>query len=264
MSLRRILPDARRPVRRAAAAAPRPEVVARIGVAWHRRSCITHQAAAIDRLRTGTSVVVATGTASGKSLCYQLPIVDVGRSRAPRHRAARSTPPRHSPRISCASLRSWLVPGLRAVTYDGDTDRRRPHVGAQERERRAHQSRDAAHGHPAVAQAVGDVPHATAIRRDRRAAHAPRHLRQPRRARAAPAAAAVRALRRAPDVLLRECDDRQPRPSWPRALCGLAGHERSTTTVHHTPSTCSRAGNGRCSTSHSGPARRPTSRPPNC
>lgn len=35
-----------------------------------------HQAEAIDLLRAGTSVVVATGTASGKTLCYQAPIVD--------------------------------------------------------------------------------------------------------------------------------------------------------------------------------------------
>ncbi len=40
------------------------------------------------RCATGTSVVVATGTASGKSLCYQVPIVVVGRRRAARHRAA--------------------------------------------------------------------------------------------------------------------------------------------------------------------------------
>src|SRR3954447_18036321 len=43
----------------------------------------THQAAAIDLARDGTSVAVATGTASGKSLCYQLPIAE----------AALDTPP---------------------------------------------------------------------------------------------------------------------------------------------------------------------------
>ena len=43
----------------------------------------THQAAAIDALHDGGHVVVATGTASGKSLCYQLPIIDaVVRERA--------------------------------------------------------------------------------------------------------------------------------------------------------------------------------------
>ncbi|MDQ1480190.1 MAG: box helicase protein, partial [Actinomycetota bacterium] len=36
----------------------------------------THQAAAIDGLRSGISVAISTGTASGKSLCYQVPIVE--------------------------------------------------------------------------------------------------------------------------------------------------------------------------------------------
>src|SRR5437899_3093330 len=36
----------------------------------------SHQASAIDALRGGRSVAVATGTASGKSLCYQVPIVE--------------------------------------------------------------------------------------------------------------------------------------------------------------------------------------------
>ena len=36
----------------------------------------THQAHGIDALRDGRSVVLATGTASGKSLCYQVPIVE--------------------------------------------------------------------------------------------------------------------------------------------------------------------------------------------
>ena len=36
----------------------------------------THQAAAVDLARAGTSVAVSTGTASGKSLCYQLPVAE--------------------------------------------------------------------------------------------------------------------------------------------------------------------------------------------
>ena len=36
----------------------------------------SHQAEALNLLGDGQSVVVATGTASGKSLCYQLPIVE--------------------------------------------------------------------------------------------------------------------------------------------------------------------------------------------
>ena len=36
----------------------------------------THQVAAIDHVRAGQSVVIVTGTASGKTLCYNLPVVE--------------------------------------------------------------------------------------------------------------------------------------------------------------------------------------------
>ena len=79
-----------------------------------------HQAAAIDRLRAGTSVVVATGTASGKSLCYQVPILESVVSEQ-RDTALLVFPTKALAQDQLRSLRSWLVPGLRAVTYDGDT-----------------------------------------------------------------------------------------------------------------------------------------------
>lgn len=82
----------------------------------------THQARAIDAFRDGRSVVVATGTASGKSLCYQLPIIDsvvAGR----RDTALCIYPTKALAHDQLRSLRSWLVPGLQAVTYDGDTSR---------------------------------------------------------------------------------------------------------------------------------------------
>ena len=64
--------------------------------------------------------MVATGTASGKSLCYQLPIVDsvVDGSR---DTALLIFPTKALAQDQLRSLRSWLVPGCRAVTYDGDT-----------------------------------------------------------------------------------------------------------------------------------------------
>jgi DEAD/DEAH box helicase domain-containing protein len=80
----------------------------------------THQAAAIDRLRDGGHVVVATGTASGKSLCYQLPIIDAVVRGEP-DTALLVFPTKALAQDQLRSLRSWLVPGLRAVTYDGDT-----------------------------------------------------------------------------------------------------------------------------------------------
>ena len=80
-----------------------------------------HQAEAIDRLRAGTSVVVSTGTASGKSLCYQVPIVEsVVTDR--RDTALLVFPTKALAHDQLRALRSWLVPGLRAVTFDGDTD----------------------------------------------------------------------------------------------------------------------------------------------
>src|SRR3972149_11126982 len=37
----------------------------------------THQAQALDLARQGKDFVVVTGTASGKSLCYQVPILEM-------------------------------------------------------------------------------------------------------------------------------------------------------------------------------------------
>jgi DEAD/DEAH box helicase domain-containing protein len=98
-----------------------PELAARLR-ARRIAGLWTHQAHAVDALRRGRSVVVATGTASGKSLCYQLPILDsvvAGR----RDTALLLYPTKALAQDQLRSLRSWLVPGLRAVTYDGDTSR---------------------------------------------------------------------------------------------------------------------------------------------
>ncbi|MGZ4794755.1 MAG: DEAD/DEAH box helicase [Acidimicrobiia bacterium] len=115
---RRNLPA--RPARTAPLAEPfHPELHARLesrGIG----ELYTHQVDAIGRLRRGEHVVVATGTASGKSLCYQLPIVDAA-VRAEPATALLVFPTKALAQDQLRSLRSWLVPGLRAVTYDGDT-----------------------------------------------------------------------------------------------------------------------------------------------
>ena len=80
----------------------------------------SHQADAIDRLRSGEHLVLATPTASGKSLCYQLPILDAILSGEPRT-ALLVFPTKALAQDQLRALRSWLVPGCRAVTYDGDT-----------------------------------------------------------------------------------------------------------------------------------------------
>lgn len=80
----------------------------------------SHQAEAIDRLRAGEHLVLATPTASGKSLCYQLPILEAILRGEPRS-ALLVFPTKALAQDQLRALRSWLVPGCRAVTYDGDT-----------------------------------------------------------------------------------------------------------------------------------------------
>ncbi|MGQ0824853.1 MAG: DEAD/DEAH box helicase [Actinomycetota bacterium] len=109
-----------RPARFAARAEPlHPDVVMRLR-ARGIEELYTHQASAIDRLRTGDNVVIATGTASGKSLCYQVPILE-SCLRGRRDTALCIFPTKALAQDQLRAMRSWLVSGLRAVTYDGDT-----------------------------------------------------------------------------------------------------------------------------------------------
>ena len=89
-----------------------------------------HQADAIALARAGTHVVIATGTASGKSLCYQLPVFEAllegGTARAAGPRARARTALYLSPTKALAQdqlrkVRSFALAGVRAATYDGDT-----------------------------------------------------------------------------------------------------------------------------------------------
>ncbi len=115
----------------------------------------THQAEAIALARSGSHVIVATGTASGKSLCYQLPVFEAllgggpqagggprtgggtqtgGGPRTGGGRQAGGQRPRGSQRTALylsptkalaqdqlRSVRSFALAGVRAATYDGDT-----------------------------------------------------------------------------------------------------------------------------------------------
>jgi DEAD/DEAH box helicase domain-containing protein len=79
-----------------------------------------HQARAVDLLREGQSVVMTTGTASGKSLGYQLPIVESALDGA-HDTALLVFPTKALAQDQLRSLREWLLPQLVASTYDGDT-----------------------------------------------------------------------------------------------------------------------------------------------
>lgn len=96
----------------------------------------THQATAWERVQSGEHVVVVTGTASGKTLCYNLPILDRA-LRDPDARALYLFPTKALAQDQLAVLRE-LVARLPAeagggdisvVTYDGDTpSSRRPTI----------------------------------------------------------------------------------------------------------------------------------------
>ena len=82
-----------------------------------------HQAQALESAWEGTTIVT-TGTASGKSLCFQLPTLETLLARSARPRAATSTRRRRSPRTRRARCtRFGLHKQLRPAIYDGDTPR---------------------------------------------------------------------------------------------------------------------------------------------
>ena len=86
----------------------------------------SHQAEAIAALRARRSTVIATGTASGKSLCYQVPIAEAVVDPIRPGTALALFPTKALAQDQLRSFGDLAVPGLTAVTYDGDTppDRR--------------------------------------------------------------------------------------------------------------------------------------------
>ena len=79
-----------------------------------------HQAAAIDEVRAGRSVVLATGTASGKSLCYQAPIAEAALAPLRPSTALCIFPTKALAQDQARSLFELDLPGLVPATYDGD------------------------------------------------------------------------------------------------------------------------------------------------
>ncbi len=217
----------------------------------------SHQAAAVDALRAGRNVVVATGTASGKSLCYQLPIVDSVVA------GGRDTTLLVFPTKALAQDQLRTLPRVvGARPRRRDLRRRHPHrrtgVDPRARQRRAHQPRDAAHGHPPHARSVGHVPAAPALRRRRRAAHACGACSAvtSRTCSGACAGSASTTDRRP-----RSASPAPPsatRPSSRRASAGCRW-KRSTATARRRPSDGSRCGNDRSSTCTRARVRRRTS-----
>ncbi len=110
------------PARPAQYAAPGRPLPPRVAEALRRRGMTrlyTHQAEALEAARAGASVIVTTGTASGKSLCYLLPVAETLLDDAD-GRALFLYPTKALAQDQMDGLRELGLP-IAAGTYDGDT-----------------------------------------------------------------------------------------------------------------------------------------------
>ncbi|GLW95522.1 DEAD/DEAH box helicase [Actinokineospora globicatena] len=80
----------------------------------------THQVAAAEHAYAGRSVVIATGTASGKSLAYQLPVA-TALTEDQRATALYISPTKALGADQLRAVHELELPDLRAASYDGDT-----------------------------------------------------------------------------------------------------------------------------------------------
>ena len=79
----------------------------------------SHQAQALECTLAGENIVVVSATASGKTLCYTLPIAQDMYQR-PTRRALLIYPTKALAQDQLLSFGSWELPGMVAATYDGD------------------------------------------------------------------------------------------------------------------------------------------------
>ena len=93
------------------------DALARAGV----EQLFTHQADAWDAAARGEHLVVATGTASGKTLAFNLPVLDA-LAREPKNRALYLYPTKALAQDQIRSLTALKPPGVKPAIYDGDTE----------------------------------------------------------------------------------------------------------------------------------------------
>ncbi len=87
-----------------------------------------HQAEAWTATRAGGHVIVTTGTASGKTLAFNLPVLDALASE-PKNRALYLYPTKALAQDQARALGELAVPGVRTAIYDGDTPQeQRPQI----------------------------------------------------------------------------------------------------------------------------------------
>jgi DEAD/DEAH box helicase domain-containing protein len=92
------------------------EALARLGIT----SLYAHQAEAYAVARAGDSLIVTSGTASGKTLAFNLPVLETIAG-DPHGRALYLYPTKALAQDQARSLAGLAAPGVRAAIYDGDT-----------------------------------------------------------------------------------------------------------------------------------------------
>ena len=80
-----------------------------------------HQAEAWDAVRRGEHVIVTTSTASGKSLAFNLPVLDL-LAREPKSRALYLYPTKALAQDQARALGGFRLKGVKPAIYDGDTE----------------------------------------------------------------------------------------------------------------------------------------------
>ncbi len=93
-----------------------PRVTAAIGVP----ELYTHQRAAWEAAARGEHLLVTTGTASGKTLAFNLPVLDA-LARDPKQRALYLYPTKALAQDQFRALSAYGSPNVRTAIYDGDT-----------------------------------------------------------------------------------------------------------------------------------------------
>src|SRR5438309_5362823 len=83
-----------------------------------------HQREAWEVAARGEHLIVTTGTASGKTLAFNLPVLDA-LAREPKSRALYLYPTKALAQDQLRALGSFRLPRLRAAIYDGDTEAER-------------------------------------------------------------------------------------------------------------------------------------------
>ena len=220
----------------------------------------THQAAAIEHALAGRNVVVTTPTASGKTLCYNAPVLNAILQDPVEPRAV-LFPTKALAQDQLAELQGLCETSTGARRRDRRLHLRRRHaagraaVDPRARAHRAQQPRHAALGDPAAPSALGEALREPALRRHRRAARVPRRVRQPSVQRAAAAAADLPPLRIEPGVHLLVGDDCEPARAGraaDRAAVRAGGRRAARRAARSSSSSSTR----RSSTSSSGSAAR--------